>query len=181
MSMQFEKPTLQEVENFMKEFIEQNKEKYFYSERLDLDPVIVAGDFYYYQESVSWCNPMSKPLPAWQPAAKHWILRAIVHKDIYEETIEESEDWKEYQKTSGDTFSDLWYEETSMEEAKLKRIADQILKLFDYELTPSDKVFLIKLILENERIKVINEYVKEEVQKALSQKEFTVMIKEKEQ
>ena len=84
-------------------------------------------------------------------------------------------------KTSGDTFLDLFYEEEAIETARLKKKADQILKIFNYELTPTDKIFLIKLILENERVKIIRDYVKKEVEKAVKQKEFTVIIKEKEQ
>lgn len=183
MTMQFEKPTLQEVENFMKEFIEQNKEKYSKYENFEkLDPVIIAGDFYYYEESCSWCNPVCKPLPAWQPAAKHYVLHSLVCGNDYETVVmEQSEEWKEYEKTTGDTFLDLFYEEDNIETAMLKRKADQILKLFNYELTPSNKLFLINLILQNNQVKIVRDYVEREVNKALKKKEFTVVIQEKAQ
>ena len=179
----FIKPTLQEVENFMKEFIEQNKDKYSHLDYFEkIDPVLVAGDFYYYEESCSWRNPVCKPLSAWQPAAKHFLLHTLAYGNDYQNiAIEEAEEWKEYEKTSGDTFLDLFYEEEAIETARLKKKADQILKIFNYELTPTDKIFLIKLILENERVKIIRDYVKKEVEKAVKQKEFTVIIKEKEQ
>ena len=96
----FIKPTLQEVENFMKEFIEQNKDKYSHLDYFEkIDPVLVAGDFYYYEESCSWRNPVCKPLSAWQPAAKHFLLHTLAYGNDYQNiAIEEAEEWKEYEK-----------------------------------------------------------------------------------